>query len=163
MAFEVQTASPGDSPNITEAFFSTFSDEFNRTMFPPTPEVRAWLESTLLEVNLANKHEFLLKVTDQSNADMVVAFAKWIRPVASADADQDRHENPAPAKWPVGSDTNLCDMFFGTMAKHHEELMEDRPHYCKFHPLRYLVMTRFNYAHPIAIPSICRNPLKLQN
>ncbi|CAI7593773.1 unnamed protein product [Penicillium manginii] len=135
MAFEVQTASPGDSPRFTEAFLSTFSDDFNRTMFPDNPEVRAFLESTMLQVNSEHKHEILLKVTDPSNADAVAAFAKWIRPIASTDsaaganAHQDRHENPVSTRWPASSDEKLCEMFFGTMAKHHEELMEGRPHY----------------------------------
>lgn len=142
MAFKVQTASPGDSPSLTETFFSTFSDDFNRTMFPVNPEVRAFLQNTILEVNTEHQHEILLKVTDPSNTDVVAAFAKWILPIVSADlaagagadADQDRHEHSAATstKWPASSDAKLCDIFFGTMEKHHEEIMDSRPHYCKF-------------------------------
>ncbi|KAJ5404299.1 hypothetical protein N7509_004170 [Penicillium cosmopolitanum] len=137
MAFEVQTASPGDSASLTETFFSTFSDDFNRTMFPANPEVSAFLQNTILEVNTEHQHEILLKVTDPSNAEVVAAFAKWILPIVSADlaagadanADQDRHEHSAATKWPASSDAKLCDMFFGTMEKHHEEIMDGRPHY----------------------------------
>lgn len=138
MAFEVQTASPGDSPSLTETFLSTFSDDFNRAMFPVNPEVRAFLKSTMLAVNPEHQHEIVLKVTDPSNADLVAAFAKWILPMASADlaagadADPDRHKRPAATNWPASSDAKLCDMFFGTMEKHHEELMQGRPHYCTF-------------------------------
>lgn len=150
MAFEVQTASPGDSPSLTETFLSTFSDDFNRTMFPVNPEVRAFLENTMLAINSEHQHEILLKVTDPSNADVVAAFAKWILPIASADlvaaaaadADQDRHKHPAASNWPASGDTKLCDMFFGTMEKHHEELMQDRPHYCKFWHTSLLLSSR---------------------
>ena len=65
---------------------------------------------------------------------MVAAFAKWIYHAgspAAADASQDRHQDPAP-KWPADSNADLCDLFFGTMERHHEELMGDRPHYCMF-------------------------------
>jgi hypothetical protein len=164
MAFKVQTASPGDSPRFTEAFLSTFSDDFNRTMFPDNPEVRAFLESTMLQVNSEHKHEILLKVTDPSNADAVAAFAKWIRPIASTDsaaganAHQDRHENPVSTRWPASSDEKLCEMFFGTMAKHHEELMEGRPHYCTFFFCSLSPFTSLLYAQRLEILDFHHRP-----
>ncbi|KAJ5085223.1 hypothetical protein N7532_009994 [Penicillium argentinense] len=126
MSFEVQFASPGDSPSLTETFLCTFADDFNRTMFPPTPEVRAWLERTFLAVDLSKTYQVMLKIVDPSNPSIVAAFAKWARPL-HAGADQDRHD-PAPS-WPVDGDADLREMFFGMMERHHEELMGGRPHY----------------------------------
>lgn len=106
-------------------------------MFPPTPEVRAFLETAFLAVNIENKQEAILKITDPANANEVAAFAKWIRPAAlaageDAGVDQDPQQHRAPIQWPISGNPGLCNTFFGTMDKHHEELMADRPHYCMF-------------------------------
>ena len=137
MALEIQTATSADAPALAEVFFAAFSDDFNRTMFPPTPDVRAWIAETLLTSDEASGRDIILKATDPADSDAVVAFAKWVRPSSSdAHADPDRHEGP---KWPAGSDAALCDLFFGTMDEHHEVLMEERPHYCKFSIFLFLL------------------------
>lgn len=128
MSFTVTQATQHDAPKLAEVFFAAFSDDFNRTMFPPEPDVRTWITEHLVGGKDAQKYEVFLKVTDPSNPDAVVAFAKWIRPLDTA--DRDRQEESGGPVWPVSSDTELCDRFFGTMDEHHHQLMGDRPHYC---------------------------------
>lgn len=129
MAFEIHEATSSDAPGLADVFFSAFSDPFNRTMFPPTPDVREWITTHLVNGNdKASEHEVFLKLTDESGAP--VAFAKWVRPYHAV-ADRDRRSKEVPA-WPVNSDKELCDAFFGAMAEHHHRIMGDRPHYCMF-------------------------------
>lgn len=130
MASDVQFAQPADAPKLAEVFFAAFSDQFNRTMFPDNPDVRVWMEKNMLCGEGISEDQIMLKVTDPSNPDVVAAFAKWIRPSSGSSADHDRHEDPAV--WPESSDGELCDLFFGTMDKHHKDAMEEKPHYCMF-------------------------------
>ncbi|KAJ5183801.1 hypothetical protein N7492_001417 [Penicillium capsulatum] len=123
MSFEIGPASKADAPALTEVFLAAFDDDFNRTMFPPTPDVRAFASENLLTSD--NENEIILKATASDDPSTMVAFAKWIRPgKAHTDAD-----HPQGAVWPASSDSALCDLFFGTMSQHHKELMDGRPHY----------------------------------
>jgi hypothetical protein len=131
MASDVQLAQPVDAPKLAEVFFAAFSDRFNRTMFPDKPDVRIWIEKNLLCGEGISEDQVMLKVTDPSNPDMVVAFAKWVRPSSVSHADHDRRAE-GPAVWPESSNGELCDRFFGTMGGHHKEIMKERPHYCMF-------------------------------
>ncbi|KAJ5455595.1 uncharacterized protein N7458_003859 [Penicillium daleae] len=128
MASDVQLAQPVDAPKLAEVFFAAFSDRFNRTMFPDKPDVRIWIEKNLLCGEGIPEDQVMLKVTDPSNPDMVVAFAKWVRPSSVSHADHDRRAE-GPAVWPESSNGELCDRFFGTMGGHHKEIMKERPHY----------------------------------
>ncbi|KAJ5528239.1 hypothetical protein N7513_012398 [Penicillium frequentans] len=124
---ELHDAIPTDAQDLTEVFLAAFSDPFNRTLFPPTAEVRKWIADNFLNAKgLASEHEVILKVTDDNGKP--VAFAKWVRPYHAA-ADRDLRSDDAVGGWPVGSDKDLCDLFFGTMSDHHHRLMGDRPHY----------------------------------
>lgn len=137
MSVKVSPATQSDAPNLTEVFLSAFSDPFNRTMFPPTPDVHAWVTAHLFGGNGAQENEVILKVTltDLTDEGVVVAFAKWICP-GSADPDRDRQSKESGdsgdsrPKWPASSNGELCDLFFGTMEGHHHELMGGKPHYC---------------------------------
>ncbi|KAJ5641379.1 hypothetical protein N7490_005379 [Penicillium lividum] len=124
---ELHEATPSDAQDLTEVFQAAFSDPFNRTMFPPTPEVGAWISDNLLNGNArASEHELIMKVIGDDGKP--IAFAKWVRPYHAA-ADRDLHESESDMRWPVGSDKDLCDLFFGTMADHHQKLMGERAHY----------------------------------
>lgn len=125
MAFEICPASQTDAPALTEAFLAAFSDDFNQTMFPPTADVRAWVAENLF--TSTNQQETILKIADPENPSIVAAFAKWIRP---GEAHADRESGGI--EWPASSDAALCSSFFGTMERHHGELMGERPHYCMF-------------------------------
>ncbi|KAJ5591939.1 uncharacterized protein N7459_002308 [Penicillium hispanicum] len=124
MSLEPRAATPTDAPRLAEVFLAAFSDTFNRTMFPPTPDVRAWAATHLLGGNGAQAHEVYLKIEDASAPGVVAAFAKWNR-LAQGTADP---HGSAPG-WPASSDQELCDRFFGTMDAYHRRLMGDRPHY----------------------------------
>lgn len=132
MSFEITQASPEDALNLSSVFFAAFSDPFNRTMFPPTSDVRAWLIEHLFGGTGQAKNEIFLKVTDTSNPEALVAFAKWIRPLDAADRHGWEAEAEAAPSWPVSSDPELCERFFGLMDEHHHRLMRDRPHYCMY-------------------------------
>ncbi|KAJ5708547.1 hypothetical protein N7488_008348 [Penicillium malachiteum] len=127
MTLEIHEATSSDAADLTEIFLAAFSDSFNRTMFPPTPDVRAWATENLFNgKNKESEHEIYLKVTD-TDSDETVAFAKWVRPFHAV-ADRDRHPEEV-REWPISSDKGLCELFFGTMEDHHHRLMGDRPHY----------------------------------
>jgi len=126
MAFEVEPASPSDAPQMARVFLAAFSDDFNKTMLPRTEDVRAWVTGHLVGGSGAKNHEVFLKINDAEGK--IVAFAKWALPNAGPDPD------PIPdskeVSWPVSSDAELCDRFFGTMERYHHELMGERRHYC---------------------------------
>lgn len=100
-------------------------------MFPLHPDVHVWATDHLVGGKRAHKHETFLKVTDPTDPDIVVAFAKWTRPAAAADQDRDRQESGGPG-WPVSSDAELRERFFGRMEEDHHLLMGERPHLCMF-------------------------------
>ena len=126
MAFEVEPASPSDAPQMARVFQAAFSNAFNRRMFPPTEDVRAWATEHLVGGGGAQPREVFLKASDEEGK--VAAFAKWIRP---GSADPDRREDEE-VSWPVSSDAELCAKFFGTMEEHHHRHMGDGRHYCMF-------------------------------
>ncbi|KAJ5937630.1 hypothetical protein N7454_003972 [Penicillium verhagenii] len=126
MSLDLQNASPTDAQDLTEVFLAAFSDPFNRTMFPLTAESRLWIAQNFMNSDgRTSEHEVFLKATDEHGKP--IAFAKWVRPYHVA-ADRDLQSDVA-LEWPVGSDKDLCDVFFGTMGHHHHDLMGDRPHY----------------------------------
>ncbi|KAJ6103475.1 Acetyltransferase GNAT family [Penicillium sp. IBT 16267x] len=111
---ELHDATPTDAQDLTEVFLAAFSDPFNRTMFPPTAEVKSWIGENFLNGNgLASEHEVILKATNDNGKP--VAFAKWVRSY-HAGADRDLQSDNAVREWPVGSDKDLCETFFGTMS-----------------------------------------------
>lgn len=150
MALEIEPANPSDASQFTEVFLAAFSDDFNRTMFPATPDVREWLTKDFSESiarSLAeSSHEVYLKVTDPSHGKLV-AFAKWKRPVPAADLD--RHDDSRTAggdvAWPESSDTALCGRFFSEMDAQHQRWMGGRPHFCMFRCFLYIAPLAFSF------------------
>lgn len=131
MSLEITQASKEDAPALSEVFFAAFSDDFNRRMFPPAPDTRAWMiENAFGGKGPAKNSEIFLKITDPSQPDTPVAVAKWIRPLSAAERGE--YEAEARPAWPVSSDPEICDWFFGMMDEQHHRLMGDRPHYCMF-------------------------------
>jgi hypothetical protein len=137
MTLKIIPATPADGAELTEVFFATFVGDFNRTMFPHTPDVAAWWEQTFhdsIKRSIAGEtNEVFLKVVD-SDLDAIVAFAKWKVPTS---ADRDRDEREESAVWAPSCDGELCDRFFSGMEKLHEKWMGNRPHYCMF-PFAFL-------------------------
>jgi hypothetical protein len=132
MPLEMIPATPADGAELTEVFYATFVGDFNRTMFPHTPDVTAWWEQnfhdTIKRSIAAETNEVILKVVD-SDQDAIVAFANWKCPTS---ADRDRHEREESVAWAPSCDRELCDRFFSGMEELQGKWMGDRPHYCMF-------------------------------
>jgi hypothetical protein len=132
MPLEMIPATPADGAELTEIFYAAFMGDFNRTMFPDTPDVTAWWEQnfhdTIKRSIAAETNEVILKVVD-SDQGAIVAFAKWKCPTS---ADRDRHEREESVVWAPSCDGELCDRFFSGMEELHGKWMGDRPHYCMF-------------------------------
>lgn len=137
MSLEIQLAAPADAPALTQVFYATFVGDFNRTMFPRTPDVTAWWERKFSEEARATQagegREVLLKVTGEDGA--VVAFANWKCPASAADRDLQKHE---PEDWAPSCNKELCEKFFSRMDAEHKERMGERPHYCMFDHFRII-------------------------
>ncbi|KAJ5306883.1 Acyl-CoA N-acyltransferase [Penicillium antarcticum] len=129
MLLEIIPATPADGTELTEIFYAAFGGEFNRKMFPETPDVTVWWEQIFhdsITRSIAGRtNEVFLKVVD-SDQDAIVAFAKWKCPTS---AGRDRHEPEESAVWAPSCDGKLCDRFFGGMEELKGKWMGDRPHY----------------------------------
>ncbi|OQD89045.1 hypothetical protein PENANT_c003G03746 [Penicillium antarcticum] len=115
MLLEIIPATPADGTELTEIFYAAFGGEFNRKMFPETPDVTVWWEQIFhdsITRSIAGRtNEVFLKVVD-SDQDAIVAFAKWKCPTS---AGRDRHEPEESAVWAPSCDGKLCDRFFGDL------------------------------------------------
>ncbi|ODM21456.1 hypothetical protein SI65_02300 [Aspergillus cristatus] len=143
MPLQIQTATPRDSVQLTTVFLAAFSDPFNLTLFPRTPDVRAWWEDKFAREAVA-PGQVLLKVVDAPDASSstggneggegegeIAAFAIWKFPKDQSREKQKEvgQEEEEEGKWPKSSDPTLCQRFFGGMAAKREEYMGSKPHY----------------------------------
>lgn len=149
MPLEIHPATPHDSPSLTTLFLAAFSDPFNLTLFPRTPDVRVWWEEKFAREATA-PGRILLKVVDTpdnayvntgGNEGEIVAFAIWKFPEYQSQESQKERGNEKKGEeghWPQSSDPVLCERFFGGMAAKREEYMGSKPHYCtsSLHPPR---------------------------
>lgn len=124
-----------DIPALARIFLASFSSEFDRRIFPNTPSVKAWWDTTNLDAFLHDPTVHFMKAVDPSakrNEGQIVAYAKWVIPELTPGDNnlKNKIEHPGP-QWPADSDGALCDIFFAHMAQSRESLMRDRPHYCK--------------------------------
>lgn len=132
MFLEIERATPADATRLAGVFQAAFSDEFNRQMFPATAEVGDWLAKNLLNGNGdAPPRQVILKIADSAGTGELVGFAKWIMPGTAEDAARADQDGDKAPEWPIGSDGDLCERFFGGMRANHVRIMGDRPHYCQ--------------------------------
>ena len=143
MSAAISVATPTDAPKLAEVFFAAFSDDFNRTMFPLTPEVRTWAATQLLGGHGAQKHETFLKIEDPSDPGVVMGFAKWVRVAGRAPSAAADHDGSTGTAWPEGSDKKLCERFFGEMERRHRVAIGNRPHYCMSLPFFFFFLRFF--------------------
>ncbi|KAI9736230.1 MAG: hypothetical protein M1834_001116 [Cirrosporium novae-zelandiae] len=121
MPLELLPASLEDVPILTSIYFSAFQDALALALFPRTEGVRLWWESHLDEEMRNEPEARFLKVIDL-NTKEIIAFAKWVLPSQETRAD----ETPS---WPEDSNNELCNEFFGNLAKAHADIMGSIPHY----------------------------------
>ncbi|BCR87273.1 GNAT family N-acetyltransferase [Aspergillus chevalieri] len=142
MPLQIQTATPRDSVQLTTVFLAAFSDPFNLTLFPRTPDVRAWWEDKFAREAVA-PGQALLKVVDAPDASSstggneggegegeIAAFAIWKFPNGqSREKQKEVGQEEEEDRWPQSSDPTLCQRFFGGMAAKRGEYMGLKPHY----------------------------------
>ena len=121
-------AAPSDSPAIADVFLHSFSDAFNRRMFPLTEDVRSWwVDQFRREIEqscAAHPSSAFLKVTAADGE--IAAFAKWRFPVPPTAAAT--HQTA----WPPSSDADLCERFFQVMEGERSRIMGEQEHFCEF-------------------------------
>lgn len=137
MPFEVEPATTEDAPALADIFLAAFSDKFNRTLFPVTPNVREWWTNKFIEdcVN-PPANDILLKAVDtstktESGENVVAAFAIWNQPPSDPNAVNQCKMDKFPP-WPEDSDKGLCDKLIGDMEEQRERFVGGRRHYCIF-------------------------------
>lgn len=146
---QIHPATPSDNSRLTTLFLAAFSDSFNLSLFPRTPDVRAWWEEKFAREATA-PGQVLLKVVDtpdhaggaggQGEGDgEIAAFALWKLPKQEKNGKQDddkeeREEEEEEEEWPQSSNSDLCQRFFGGMAARRAEYMGSKPHYCTSFP-----------------------------
>ena len=134
MPFEIHPATPSDATALTEIFFSAFSSDFDRQLFPETPLTREWWIKKFTSI-CSKPSDVFLKAVDPSkkaeNGDNVIAgYAIWRVPGDVEAGSSGSKEDGPPL--PEGSDKELCEMFFEWMNKQRDACMGERRHYCMY-------------------------------
>lgn len=115
-----------DVQDMCETVLDAFSGNIiGRTFFPRTSASarRFWLDALAEEVH-DPKARFVVVEDTVASPPALVAFAKWVAPLAPGTP-----QPPLPECWPADGDPRLADVFFGKLADVHEEIMGDRPHW----------------------------------
>ncbi|KXJ89995.1 acyl-CoA N-acyltransferase [Microdochium bolleyi] len=146
----VKTLLPADIPRCVDIYLSAFAgNAHSLACFPrENPSVRRWWEDMLreemtdpeavfLKVEACLHHPGAAAAADEcekktrkgDKREDIIAFAKWNRPKAIAEAADEEHDASAavllPA-WPAGTDARLCEKTFGEWARAHRRLMGSR-------------------------------------
>lgn len=167
MPLQIQTATPRDSVQLTTVFLAAFSDPFNLTLFPRTPDVRAWWEDKFAREAVA-PGQALLKVVDAPDASSstggneggegegeIAAFAIWKFPNGqSREKQKEVGQEEEEDRWPQSSDPTLCQRFFGGMAAKRGEYMGLKPHYCMSSPISISPCIHFLYIYILFLHSL---------
>ncbi|RAH87012.1 acyl-CoA N-acyltransferase [Aspergillus japonicus CBS 114.51] len=135
-SLNLHPATPSDAFQLTDVFLNSFSDAFNRRLFPLTDDVRTWWFETftrdLEETGKPASGSAILKIVDESQRDPVIAaFAKWKLYAGEQQQPQPPQldEQSLAQKWPPSSDQKLCEEFFGKMDQEKWEVMGAKKYY----------------------------------
>jgi hypothetical protein len=126
---KLDLATPKDLREITEVWYECFPEPFVRQMFPYTPTVIQWWDDSN-GYDMANKPYVkfvVVRDVSQEGSGRIVGYAKWWVPKE----DEMFTVEERFSKWSEGSDTILCDIFFGQLAKERKDLMGYKQYYCK--------------------------------
>ncbi|KAL4865167.1 hypothetical protein BDV12DRAFT_188416 [Aspergillus spectabilis] len=132
MEFTISPATPADAPRLTEIYFSAFSSDFSRRLFPPANDTRAFkisgLERDAEETQSGGKKSSLIKVvgTAEGQEPVIAGYALWNFYEGDTDEAPDTGEK---IQWPASSDVELCESFFGRVVRERKRAIGDQPHY----------------------------------
>ena len=119
-----------DVPTFTSIYLSAFRDVIARDCFPRTsPYIKEWWTSSNIDDMNNQPSARYLKVVDD---DEIIAYAKWNIPVKCGTETVLGGDNPDDMPvWPQDANVELCDKFFGHLARERKRIMGSRPHYCE--------------------------------
>ncbi|MCJ1438299.1 hypothetical protein MMC27_007687 [Xylographa pallens] len=117
-----------DVPSFTSIYLSAFQDVIAHDCFPRTsPHIKEWWTSSNMDDMQHQASARFLKVVD---GDEVIAYAKWNVPVKQGTETVLGGDNPDEMPvWPKDANVELCDVFFGHLARERKRIMGSRPHY----------------------------------
>jgi len=124
MALELRPAKLSDLPSIIEVYFAAFRDDaVHQICFPKKPSIHKFWTDFITDEMTNDPHSHWIVVIDTSAPNSpIIAFAKW-----SAPQENKRHSLPNP--WPIDTDPDFANMFFGQLEDQKMQVMGDRPHW----------------------------------
>jgi hypothetical protein len=123
MPFILEPLLAEDIPRFVELYFAAFQNAHSFGCFPRVPTVEKWwLDMIVDEFKDPNSH--FHKAVD-STTGVIAAVSKWDEAKPRLPANL-----PLP-EWPEGADKRMCNETFGLWMKKHEDVMRDRPHWCR--------------------------------
>lgn len=126
MPFEMRIATQSDVAGMVSVYFSAFSTTLiGRQTFPETSAsgLLFWTDALIKGLEDPHAHIFVVTDSEPGKPDEVIAFAKWVAPGAPYE------EVPPLEAWPEDGNPTLALTFFTAMAKAHERIMGDKPHW----------------------------------
>ncbi|MCJ1392718.1 hypothetical protein MMC18_005589 [Xylographa bjoerkii] len=116
---------PADVSAFTSIYLSAFQDVIARDCFPrSSPYIKEWWTSSNIDDMKNQASARFLKVVD---GDEIVAYAKWNVPVRQGAETVLGGDNPDDMPvWPQDADVELCDEFFGHLARERKRIMAAR-------------------------------------
>jgi hypothetical protein len=130
MTIEILPLTLEDVSKCAEIYERAFeNDVISLKCFPRTSgKLAEWWTATNTEDFQSQPAARFLKAVEGDN---IIAYAKWNVPVDTEHGFDNGGDDPddLPA-WPEGSNEELANKFFGTLARRRKEIMGDRPHCC---------------------------------
>ncbi|KAL4883565.1 hypothetical protein BJY04DRAFT_184900 [Aspergillus karnatakaensis] len=132
MNFTLVPAIPADAPRLAEIYFSAFTNELSRRLFPRAEDTEAFqirgLEENARETQSGGKKTSLIKVvgTNDAGEEVIAGYALW---KFHGDQEETTGKGAEKTEWPGSSDGELCDSFFGKVTAERERAVGEQRHY----------------------------------
>ena len=133
MPLQIRPGKLSDAAAIAEIYLSAFNNNaISLLAFPrDNPASYNWWYDSIIE-EFTDPHAHFLCIYDSPtptpssppSQSPIIAFAKW----TDADTPTQNSAMPMP-KWPEGGDHEIAELFFGTLARKHGEVMGGRRHW----------------------------------
>jgi hypothetical protein len=124
MPFLIQPLLAEDVPACVQMYFDSFQNAHSLACWPRVPAVRAFWEA-MFHDEMGDSKSHFIKAVDSASGDLA-AFCKWVEPRPGVFPDLTLPE------WPTEANADLCNETFGMWAAQHQELMQDRGHWCTY-------------------------------